>query len=59
MQNYILYSYQKGVFKELNLNIRKNKVAFVLYVMFYQIIMSPISVAGYVQELFSFNRVWK
>jgi poly-beta-1,6-N-acetyl-D-glucosamine synthase len=59
MQNYILYSYQKGVFKELNLNIRKNKMAFVLYVVFYQIIMSPISVAGYVQELFSFNRVWK
>jgi biofilm PGA synthesis N-glycosyltransferase PgaC len=59
MQNYILYSYQKGVFKELNLNIRKNKIAFVLYVMFYQILMSPISVAGYVQELFSFNRVWK
>jgi poly-beta-1,6-N-acetyl-D-glucosamine synthase len=59
MQNYILYNYQKGVFKELNLNIRKNKIAFVLYVMFYQIIMSPISVAGYVQELFSFNRVWK
>ncbi|HSN58043.1 MAG TPA: glycosyltransferase, partial [Clostridiaceae bacterium] len=59
MQNYILYNYQKGVFKELNLNIRKNKIAFVLYVMFYQILMSPISVAGYFQELFSFNRVWK
>lgn len=59
MQNYILYNYQRGVFKELNLNIRKNRIAFILYVMFYQIIMSPISVAGYVQELFSFNRVWK
>ena len=59
IQNYILYSYQKNVFRDLDLRIRKNKFAFVAYVLFYQIIMSPVSVIGYVQELFSVNRVWK
>jgi len=59
LQNFILYSYQKGVFRDLDLRIRKNKLAFVGYVLFYQIVMSPVSVIGYFQELFSANRVWK
>lgn len=59
LQNYILYRYQKGVFRGLNLRIRNNKFAFVMYVLFYQIIMSPVSVIGYFQEFFSVKRVWK
>lgn len=59
VQNYILYSYQKRVFRDLDLRIRKNKLAFVAYVLFYQIVMSPVSVVGYFQEIFSVNRVWK
>lgn len=59
LQNFILYQYQRGVFRDLDLRIRRNKRAFVLYVLFYQIVMSPISVVGYFQELFSVGRVWK
>lgn len=59
IQNYILYQYQRRVFKDLDLRIRKNKFGFVIYVLFYQIIMSPVSVVGYFQEIFSVNRVWK
>jgi len=58
-QNYILYNYQKKVFKKLDLRIRKNSLGFMIYVLFYQIIMSPISVAGYMQELTSTRRIWK
>jgi poly-beta-1,6-N-acetyl-D-glucosamine synthase len=59
IQNFILYQYQRGVFRDLDLRIRKNKFGFVIYVLFYQIIMSPVSVVGYFQEIFSTSRVWK
>lgn len=59
LQNYILYIYQKKVFKELNLSIRKNRFGFVVFVLFYQLIMSPISIMGYFQEIFAKKRVWK
>lgn len=59
LQNYILYCYQKKVFKTLNLRIRKNILGFIIYVLFYQMLMSPISVLGYIQEVFKLNRVWK
>lgn len=59
IQNYILYRYQKGVFSELNLRIRKNTFGFLVYVLFYQMLMSPISVLGYLQEAFRTQRVWK
>ncbi|WP_053364733.1 glycosyltransferase [Bacillus sp. FJAT-27251] len=56
----LLYRYQKRyVFENLQLNIRKNKLGFLLYILFYQMIMSPVSVLGYLQELFRLRRVWK
>jgi len=57
--NYILYRYQYHVFESLNLKIRKNRFGFVLYVLVYQIFMSPMSVLGYIQEAFSLGRVWQ
>jgi biofilm PGA synthesis N-glycosyltransferase PgaC len=56
----LLYRYQKRyVFKNLQLHIRKNKLGFLLYILFYQMIMSPVSVLGYMQEYFKLRRVWK
>ncbi|OWA35573.1 glycosyl transferase [Saccharibacillus sp. O16] len=57
--NFILYTYQKKVFKSLNLRVRKNALGFFAYILLYQIIMSPVSVYGYVQEALRMNRVWK
>jgi biofilm PGA synthesis N-glycosyltransferase PgaC len=59
LQNYILYSYQRNVFKKLDLRIRCNRFGFILYVLFYQMLMSPMSVIGYCQELLSLRRKWK
>ncbi|MFC4798830.1 glycosyltransferase family 2 protein [Neobacillus citreus] len=59
LTNYVLYRYQKGVFQELNLGIRKNRKGFFLYVLCYQMIMSPVSVWGYLQEGMRLRRVWK
>lgn len=59
LQNYILYNHQQKVFKRTNLKIRKNKLGFLFYMLFYQILMSPISVYGYIQEFFALRRTWK
>jgi biofilm PGA synthesis N-glycosyltransferase PgaC len=59
LQNFTLYRYQQNVFRTLQLRIRKNKLGFVLYVLCYQMIMSPVSVWGYLQEFMQLKRVWK
>ncbi|CAH2213819.1 protein of unknown function [Tepidibacter aestuarii] len=59
LQNYILYRYQKSVFYNLNLKIRKNTLGFITYVLFDQMLMSPISVLGYMQEFLKTQRIWK
>lgn len=56
---FTLYTYQKSVFQSLKLKIRENKLGFIVFVLFYQMLMSPVSVWGYVQELFKLKRVWK
>jgi len=56
----ILYFYQRNfVFKPLGLRIRKNITGFIFFILGYQIIMSPVSVYGYIQEVFKFKRHWK
>ena len=57
---YILYRYQANVvFKTLSLNVRKNFIGFTFFILFYQMIMSPVSLYGYFQELIGSKRVWK
>ncbi|MGE8206545.1 glycosyltransferase family 2 protein [Heyndrickxia sp. NPDC080065] len=56
----ILYLYQKRfVFSPLNLKVRKNIVGFILFILFYQMIMSPASTYGYLQEFLKMDRRWK
>lgn len=56
----ILYLYQKHyVFRNLNLKIRINKSGFLLFILCYQMIMSPVSLYGYLQEFFKLRRVWE
>jgi biofilm PGA synthesis N-glycosyltransferase PgaC len=59
IQNYILYRFQKKVFSKLHLRIRNNILGYIVYILCYQMLMSPISVIGYLQELLRFRRVWK
>lgn len=59
LQNYILYSYQRGVYRRLGLRIRRNRLGFVSYVLFYQMLMSPMSVIGYCEEILMLRRKWK
>ncbi|WP_284680755.1 hypothetical protein [Aceticella autotrophica] len=59
VENYILYTHQCNIFKTLGLKIRRNRFGYILYVLFYQMLMSPMSVYGYIQEIFNFKRVWE
>ncbi|PGS49569.1 glycosyltransferase [Bacillus sp. AFS041924] len=55
-----LYFYQKNyVFRNLNLKIRKNRLGFLFFLLCFQMIMSPVSVYGYLQEFFKLKRVWE
>ena len=55
----ILYAYQLYVFRHLNLRVRKNTRGFILFIIVYQMIMSPVSVWGYLQEFLKLKRNWK
>ncbi len=56
----ILLRYQKRkVFNSFNLKVRKNRLAFIGFLLGYQLLMSPISLWGYIQEVFNMKRVWK
>ncbi|MES9682736.1 glycosyltransferase family 2 protein, partial [Gottfriedia acidiceleris] len=52
--------YQKNyVFRNLNLRIRNNRIGFLFFLLCYQMIMSPVSLYGYIQEFFKLKRVWE
>jgi biofilm PGA synthesis N-glycosyltransferase PgaC len=53
-----MYARQRAVFRTLGLRIRRNLLGFVLYVLVYQLVMSPISVSGYATEFVRARRVW-
>jgi biofilm PGA synthesis N-glycosyltransferase PgaC len=58
--NGILYRYQRHrVFDVLGLRVRRNRAAFLAFVLVYQILMSPVSIAGYGQELLGLRRRWR
>lgn len=49
---------QRHVFDEVHLTLRRNPIGFLSYLLFYQPLMSPMAVAGYVQETFRRPRTW-
>lgn len=55
----VLFLYQRDVFGNLKLRVRKNWAGFILFILCYQMFMTPISVLGYLQELFKLKRLWK
>lgn len=56
---FILYEYQRRNFKKQGLRIRRNYLGFFLFILIYQILMSPVSVWGYFQEIFGSERIWR
>lgn len=55
----VLYIYQRHVFHVLELRVRRNYTGFLLFVLLYQMIMSPVAIWGYLQEFFRTKRKWR
>lgn len=49
----------RTVFKLMNLKVRKHFFSFFVFLFTYQLIMSPISFIGYIQEFLKIKRRWK
>jgi biofilm PGA synthesis N-glycosyltransferase PgaC len=49
---------QKRVFETLNLRVRSNPWGLIVYMLVYQVIMSPICIVGYAQEVFGAAKKW-
>ena len=54
----IMFKLSRDSFREVGLRVRRNIKGFFSYLLLYQLFMSPVSVAGYVQELFRTKRNW-
>ncbi len=54
----IMYRRQRSSFLQAGLRIRQSVIGFVAYLLFYQLVMSPVSLAGYVEEFFQTARRW-
>jgi biofilm PGA synthesis N-glycosyltransferase PgaC len=54
----IMYKLSRDSFNEVGLKVRRNIKGFFTYLLLYQFFMSPVSVVGYVQELFKTKRNW-
>lgn len=54
----IMFHLSRKSFDEVGLKVRTNRLGFLGYLLTYQLFMSPVSVAGYAQELFGARRRW-
>jgi biofilm PGA synthesis N-glycosyltransferase PgaC len=54
----VMHLFSRGAFGELGLRVRRNRLGLLGYLLLYQFIISPASVAGYVQELLRARRRW-
>ncbi len=56
--NGLMFVKQKQVFKQRGLRVRRNLLGFLFYMLTYQFIMTPASLAGYAAEILRFKKSW-
>ncbi|RKP56775.1 glycosyltransferase [Pararobbsia silviterrae] len=56
--NGIMYRIQSRMFVEQGLKVRRNRLGFLYYSLFYGLILQPACVVGYVQEFVSRSKRW-
>lgn len=54
----IMFAKQRTAFRQAGLQVRRNAPGFIVYFLAYQLVMSPTSVAGYLQEMLGARRRW-
>jgi biofilm PGA synthesis N-glycosyltransferase PgaC len=58
LNNIAMFVVQRKTFRQLNLGVRRNKMGFLFYAFFYQLVMAPPSVAGYFAEFLNLRKSW-
>lgn len=58
LNNALFFRGQRRLFKKIGLRVRKNIMGFLIYFLFYQLIMNPAVIHGYISELAKFKRRW-
>jgi biofilm PGA synthesis N-glycosyltransferase PgaC len=56
--NLFMFHNQRRIFRLYGLKVRKNIMGLIWYMIIYQMLMSPASVAGYLSELFMVRKKW-
>jgi biofilm PGA synthesis N-glycosyltransferase PgaC len=56
--NVVIYRIQRQMFHDQGLRIRRNYMGLLLYVTFYAVMMQPVSLWGYLSELFGRAKNW-
>jgi len=56
--NGVMFRLQNGMFRARSLSVRQNLGGFIGYVLIYQILMTPASMAGYLAELGGLRKRW-
>ena len=55
----IIYTIQKKKLREMNIKMDGKNFSYLRYMFFYQFLMTPATLAGYLSEIFKRKRVWK
>ncbi len=55
----IIYKIQRRKIKKLNIEWDGKNYSYIRYMFFYQFLMTPATLAGYISEIFKRKRVWK
>lgn len=56
--NALMFYKQKQIFKAMGLKVRRNILGFVVYMLVYQLIMTPASLMGYLGEALNLRKSW-
>ena len=56
--NSVMYFHQRRIFRNYGLRVRKHYLGLLLYMLTYQAMMAPASIAGYISELFNVRKNW-
>jgi len=58
LMNLLMFRISARMFDAQGLRVRRNLGGFLLYTFAYSLVLQPVSVAGYVSELFGLRRSW-
>lgn len=56
--NFLMYIKQGAIFKNYGLKVRRNILGLICYMLFYQLLLSPASLMGYLYECINIRKEW-